>query len=269
MSDDPETTPTPTDPISTPPGTSSFMKPKFFTAPTKAKPAPRPKADRALSETALLKAQLAEQAALIEALRAEMQAAPLNPAMAQMAQAMQAQTAQTAELTKSVERTVRRSNAVALGISAQNYDARCPICRRNAEALAAGTPTALQKHDPHAADFAHPTPPLTYETYFCGSRQRADQLTPLEIELFNSFTESKTARNGRFSATIKQDGTKRQLHVWIPCTNSEDLASAPPLTTVLSELLFGPSVADPMSAMAEIAALKAQVAALSARTVPA
>jgi hypothetical protein len=139
-------------------------------------------------------------------------------------------------LREEVGRTVRRSNATHPGISAFSYP---------------------------EGDEKRPKPKLKYETIFCGARQREDQLTPQEIDLFNQFTGNKDAREGAWTARIDKDGSKRRLVVLVPAKTIDHLATLPPLTQILSELLYGADVVDPLKQMDRIAALEAQLRTLT------
>ncbi len=155
--------------------------------------------------------------------------------------ALEAAVAAIQGLQGEVARTVRRSNARSNGISAFSYP-----------------------EGDYAAAEAGKVKRLTYETYFCGQRQREDDLTPTEVDLFNSFQRSMTCREDRWTATIKQNGTKKQLHIWVPCKTNDDLASLPSLIAVLGELLYGAEVVDPTLTMATIMELQKKVASLEA-----
>lgn len=112
-------------------------------------------------------------------------------------------------------------------------------------------------------ELARPKPPLRRETYFCGAREKADLLDPQEIELYNRFTVSTTARGGKWEATIRQrDGVES---LWITCAGAHNPDSPtgplPALTLILRELLDGPSATDPETLSQRVAQLEAALKA--------
>lgn len=103
------------------------------------------------------------------------------------------------------------------------------------------------------------------KTYFVGARMDEDLLTPLEIELFNRFTSSRSTRNGRWTADIKQNGNDQELHVMVPHKEIDDRQNLPNgLTLILRELLDGEEAANPEALIARLEAAEAKLAALSA-----
>lgn len=135
-----------------------------------------------------------------------------------------------------VERTVRRSNASHPGISVFSYP---------------------------EGDVKRPKPKLKYEVYFCGGKQREDQLKPREIDLFNQFTGSKEARDGAWTARLERDGNKKKLFIDVPAKTIDHLSSLPQeLSYILTELLYGADVVDPLKQMDRIHELEARLAQL-------
>lgn len=114
-------------------------------------------------------------------------------------------------------------------------------------------------------DLARPKPDLKRETIVLGSRLRKDELTPAEIELCNRFESSRTARNGKWTATIRNvDGVER-LTVWCAENGTMDgRASLPPLSMILRELLDGPEATDPNTLAMRVQQLEAQLRSLAA-----
>lgn len=113
-------------------------------------------------------------------------------------------------------------------------------------------------------DQARPKPLLRRDTIFMGIRQREESLTPAEIELFNRFTVTKTARGGRWEAKIKLlDGAET---LFVTCAEARTLdgrQSLPSLELILRELHDGAAATDPATLSARVAELEAQIKALS------
>lgn len=108
---------------------------------------------------------------------------------------------------------------------------------------------------------------LKRKTYFVGAKMTDDLLTPLEIELFNRFEGSRSARNGKWIARVVQNGDTSELHINVPHKEIDDRMNLPTLTMILRELLDGAEAADPESLAAmverqqqELDALKRQLA---------
>jgi hypothetical protein len=110
-----------------------------------------------------------------------------------------------------------------------------------------------------------PKAALARETFFCGSRVRADELTPAEIDAFNAITTSRTARHGTWTATVTQNGTAQELRVMVPSRTVDERMDLPgSLLLILKELKDGAAAVDPMSLAQEVARLRDQIAALEA-----
>lgn len=108
-------------------------------------------------------------------------------------------------------------------------------------------------------DVKRPKPTLSRETFVNGGRQREDQLTPLEIDAYNSVRRSCSARNGLWTAEIRQNGTKPQLHITLP--TGSDTRPHEPIALICRELNDGPAAVDPLSLAARVAELEAKLGA--------
>lgn len=159
----------------------------------------------------------------------------------------------TEQLGNEIKRTVRRSNADHTHASDFNIDPRCAICK-------------VGGVHPETGHVGHPKPALIHETFFCYMPQKTDALTPVEIELFNQFTESTESRFGTWTATLERLGkTKTRLHVKVPCLTNDDLSSLPSMEVILLELLYGDRSVNPVLAMERIKDLEAKMAELQAQ----
>jgi hypothetical protein len=168
--------------------------------------------------------------ALLQQLLAAQHKGQTDESVSRLAAALEAQNAAT-------ERTVRKSNADHLHLGPFEYP---------------------------EGGIKRPKPPLKYVTYVCGIRQREKELTPTEIELFNSFTVSKEIPKKRWHAIVDRDGTSPRLQIGFPARAADDLVGLPPLTVILSTLLYGEEVADPSRAAQRIADLERQMKELLA-----
>lgn len=167
-------------------------------------------------------------------------------------EALRASVLATQQLGDEIKRTVRRSNADHSHQSVFDFDIRCEVCKAGGIHEATG-------------NMAHPKPDLIHETFFCFGKQVKDQLTPVEVELFNSFTVSTEARDGAWTATMdKFSAKKKKLHVEVPCATIDDLASLPPLEQILMELLYGREVVDPVISAARIRDLEERIKKMEA-----
>lgn len=113
-------------------------------------------------------------------------------------------------------------------------------------------------------------PKLRDEVFFEGMRQNEEQLTPAEVNLFNSFTGSKSARNGAWEAIYappKGNAKKGLLQVILGIGQDVDnRMGLPPLTHILSELSTGQDATDIDKMVQQLAAMAAEIAALKAQT---
>lgn len=167
-----------------------------------------------------------------------------------------------------------RGQEQAQGLSAEQLDA---ILKSNAQsvqkALKPENPTApnVSAYNPEGgakATLSYTAPDGTVrprKTFFVGARMDEDLLTPLEIALFNRFTTSKTARNGQWTATIKQNGNDQELHVFVPHKEMDQRLDLPNgLFLILRELLDGPNATNHESLASEVEALRREVAQMKA-----
>jgi len=181
----------------------------------------------------------------------------LATAIAAIGDMARAQIAATSELGAQVKRTVIRTNADHEHISVFNYLATCEYCQ---------TRTRHPEGDQiDSGKMGHPKPPLRRETFWPkGVDVKADELTVFEIELFNKFETNKTARNGRWTATISQDGKQIQVHA--PSYFADERADLPNnLSQILLELLYGADVVDPELTSTTILKLQRQIDDLTAQ----
>lgn len=108
---------------------------------------------------------------------------------------------------------------------------------------------------------------LRRDTFYCGvligkADADAELNTPAEIELFNRFTDDKTARDGKWKVKIKDKGTTTES-VWVDLgsvQSIDDRNGLPPLTHILRELLEGPDAVNPDTLLRQMAELRAQMA---------
>jgi len=107
---------------------------------------------------------------------------------------------------------------------------------------------------------------LKRPTFFNGGREREDVLTPTELELYNRFDRTMTARDGKWKAEIRQNGSAQELYITTVEIGSLDgRLSLPALSLILRELLDGAEAADPGKMADRIAALEAQIKALGSK----
>lgn len=103
-------------------------------------------------------------------------------------------------------------------------------------------------------------------TFFNNVHLKGELETEEEIALFNGFTEDRTAREGRWKATIFNKGTKfERLLVEIPSKTTDDrMDNSLPLPLILLELQGGAEAVNPTTLQARIDALQARVDELEA-----
>jgi hypothetical protein len=164
--------------------------------------------------------------------------------------------ASLARLVGEMQRATNKENPNYEDRSVYNFDPACESCK---------THTRHPTDNGEPGKFGHPKAKLKYETFFCGGIQREDWLTPMEIELFNQFEKSTSAREGHWTATLARDGTRKTLHIALPYRGADVRAELPPLTTILLELIYGPAVADPMQQLQMIADMQKRIAELEAK----
>lgn len=126
--------------------------------------------------------------------------------------------------------------------------------------------------NPGISEFSHPEgeaerpkAKLTRDTFFCGVKQSEEQLTPIEIDLFNSITVSKESRKGSWTATVEQSnrGGRGRLLVQIPSATADDMAGTFALSAILTELATGKDATDVGKLLTELAELQAKVAKMT------
>lgn len=93
------------------------------------------------------------------------------------------------------------------------------------------------------------------ETFFNNHLVSEDESTPLEIECYNAIQANCSARGGRWTARIDQDG--RRLRVDVPSYSIDERSDLPStLVEILTELAQGPKAVTPLDMIARIAELE-------------
>lgn len=188
-----------------------------------------------------------------------------SPVMERLLVALEQQGQASKRLGEEFARTVRRSNAVAPNLSVFTYDKRCEYCTKK-------KPHPVYDGDGNLVagaegDLAHPKPRLKHQVFICGGKQLEDSLTPLEIELLNSFDKSLSAKGGRWTAMVRRDGNRSILTIDFPARTIDELQDLPrSLPELLSELLYGEEATDAMDLVAEVVRLKKRLAELESQT---
>lgn len=122
---------------------------------------------------------------------------------------------------------------------------------------------------PHASafsypegDIARPKPKLKRDTFFNYHKENEEQLTPSEIEAYNSIDDDCEARSGQYTAIIKQRGRKREeLHLSVPVRHLDHRMNLPPsLLLLVHELKTGQQVSDMQDLLTEISELQMRLA---------
>lgn len=108
---------------------------------------------------------------------------------------------------------------------------------------------------------------LRRKTFFVGAEMRNEFLNDREITLCNSITRSMEARKGRWTATVKRNGTSEELHILVPHKEASDRMDLPTSSgqstgfeLILRELIGGQAAVDPSLLADRVAALEAQLA---------
>lgn len=107
-----------------------------------------------------------------------------------------------------------------------------------------------------------PKPTLRRDTFFCGMRQRNEELTPQEIDLFNAVDSTRriTGKNyGDWTAEVRRNGTSEELHVNVPAGSVDARMELPSLSAILSELLTGEVQKSAAEVQAELLAKVAEL----------
>lgn len=210
---------------------------------------------------------LAELLGLVRS-RAESDGA--SPVTERMLTALEGIAAGNKRLGEEFARTVRRSNAQASGFTVFAYDRRCDYCTKKQRHPVVDETGAVVLNA--EGPYAHPKPKLVHKVFVCGGPQTEESLTPLEIELFNQFTHSKTAHNGAYTAMLRRDGTSSVLTIDFPAKSLDNLQDLPrSLAELLAELLYGDEATDAQDLVGEVMRLKKRLAELesvSVRTAP-
>lgn len=123
---------------------------------------------------------------------------------------------------------------------------------------------------PEISAFSHPEgnlkrpkPSLRRKTYFNGIQEQDDSLTPMEIDLYNRFGETRLARRGMWKADVRRNGSEDELWILTEPHTLDGRQGLPPLVSVLRELLDGEEAANPEKLFARVADLEARLKALT------
>jgi hypothetical protein len=116
-------------------------------------------------------------------------------------------------------------------------------------------------------DVKQPKARLTHETFFCGFRLSEDTMTPAEIDAINALDAPTgyEAKSGRWRAFLKRDGTKQRL--FIHCDEAverETAAGLPSMLAIALELKSGPQAVDLLALTAQLEAMRAKLAQVTA-----
>lgn len=114
-------------------------------------------------------------------------------------------------------------------------------------------------------ELVHPKPPFVRDVFFNDLRERHDQLSTLEVELYNRFDTNKTARNGMWRAEIRRNGSAEELRIITEPKTLDGRLSLPPLTMILRELLDGADAVNPDTMAKRVADLEAALKSLAER----
>lgn len=112
-------------------------------------------------------------------------------------------------------------------------------------------------------DVARPKPQLRRETFFNGIREDEDSLTPTEIELYNRFEGTRTARNGMWQAEVRRNGSSEQLHIVNEPRTLDGRQALPAISLILRELLEGQEAVNPDTLAQRVAELEARIRSLT------
>jgi hypothetical protein len=126
---------------------------------------------------------------------------------------------------------------------------------------------AISAYSYPEGDQRRPKPRLRIETYFCGHRQREDNLTPEELDGFNALADGQIyeARSGQWTSQVVRNGTKEILLVHCAEAIDRDRArDLPPLLHILTELKDGPQAVDLASLTRQLNEMKARLDAAGA-----
>lgn len=112
-------------------------------------------------------------------------------------------------------------------------------------------------------EVARPKPAFVRDVFFNGGRERHDQLSVIEVELYNRFDQTRTARGGMWRAEVRRNGSAEELHIITEPRTLDGRQSLPPLTMLLRELLDGEAAANPDKLAERVAELEARIKALA------
>lgn len=164
---------------------------------------------------------------------------------------------------KTIEQQVRRSNSFHPNVSVYTYDPRCEFCNTRTKHPDVVVDGLVSEH----GGLAHPKGELKHDTFFCYQKVRADELSIVELELFNSFESDKEARDGDWTATFRKNGGgRRELHFMVKGYDTHDIkVGMPSLVVILTELLLGQDAVDPTMVQHHMAAMAKRIAELEAK----
>jgi hypothetical protein len=95
------------------------------------------------------------------------------------------------------------------------------------------------------------------DVFFNNHRESVDDLTPAEVDAYNAITHSCEAREGKWTAVVKANA----VFITIPSFTSDDRQEMHNgLVLNLTELASGPKAVDLVDLVAEVAALRRQLA---------
>lgn len=114
-------------------------------------------------------------------------------------------------------------------------------------------------------DIARPKPDLKRTVYFNFHKEKKEDLTPAEIEAYNSINDDCEARGGQFTIQIRNRGRKEEeLHLTVPVAHFDHRMNLPgSLLLLLHELKTGRGVDDMNELLAEVVRLREENARLS------
>lgn len=104
----------------------------------------------------------------------------------------------------------------------------------------------------------HPRPELRRKTFWIGVPLQKDELTAEEIGLFNSVEHNLTARNGTWTAELRNAG--QELHINFPNATVDDRMDLPSMKVLMTELVGGDRAVDTDSLLARVAELEKKLA---------
>lgn len=112
-------------------------------------------------------------------------------------------------------------------------------------------------------DVARPKPALRRETFFNGIREDVEALTPAEVEMYNRFEGTRTARNGMWTAEVRRNGSSEQLFITNEPKTLDGRQALPAISLILRELLDGEEAVNPDTLAQRVAELEAKIRSLA------